>query len=477
MKNGLINENGVLIYYKDDTPVHAGAIKENGAIYYIGKGGIAVTGKHVVHRQMANGLLKRGIYTFGEDGKLIEGSYIPPKKRRSHKRHKHGRGRGFKRLWKNFIRRQKRFDIKYNRNRFKIVFGALLAFVILLGSAWALDRVIHYAELDYANQDALKIELPTFENDVFLCSKGAQGIYSGEMTVKEALNYGSPYAPFVFEYNLKGSNGLLSISESSDMSNTTDVFLSKSQTYVMIDNLKTGTAYFYEVLVDGEKYTGTFRTAPSTRFIKVDGIYNTRDIGGYTTLDNKYVKQGMIIRGTEMDGLVETKYCLNDEGVAYMMDTFGFAYDMDLREATLFTGEYSSCLGAEVGHKFYTAPSYGAIFSGSFKESLRQIFSDLANPQNYPMYLHCTYGADRTGTIIFLLQGVLNMSEEEMIKEYQRTGFFSSSFADSENMDIIISGLQNKSGDTLQEKIVNFLIEDIGVTREEIESIRNILLQ
>ena len=43
MKNGLINENGVLIYYKDDTPVHAGAIKENGAIYYIGKGGIAVT--------------------------------------------------------------------------------------------------------------------------------------------------------------------------------------------------------------------------------------------------------------------------------------------------------------------------------------------------------------------------------------------------------------------------------------------------
>jgi hypothetical protein len=69
------------------------------------------------------------------------------------------------------------------------------------------------------------------------------------------------------------------------------------------------------------------------------------------------------------------------------------------------------------------------------------------------------------------------MSESDMIREYQMTGFTMSTYVTSENMDIIISGLQNTEGDTLQEKIVNFLVNDIGVSQEEIENIRDILLE
>jgi len=463
MKNGLIKEQEHLVYYKNDKLYHAGVVKVDGDIYYIGSKGRAVKGVHVVHGEMANGILKRGTYTFGEDYKLIPNSYVAPRKRKQ---------KPLKKLKKKLEKAKKWLPAA----ALSVVLVAVIAVISFMPSR-SLPRnyrsTVARPNIAVGDTD----HIPMDGKEILLVSSAAKLMYDGQMTVEDAVDKGIAYRPCTFEYELDGKAGTLRLWEQGNPAMNRVVELPAEQTNVNIDNLKPSAVYEYEVTCGEKTYTGSFTTAASNRFITLPGVINTRDIGGYTTLDGRTVKLDMIIRGTELDGLTIPSYFLTEEGIIKAQDEFDFAYEFDLRGGHIFTGEYRSRLGENVGHKFYGSPQYGEAFNRSYLPAMREIFTDLADPSKYPMYLHCTYGNDRTGTIVFLLQGLLNVSEEDMFREFRLSGFATPAYAKSELMTSLIASLEHYDGDTVQEKIYNYMTQTVGITPEQIETIRSIMLQ
>ncbi len=266
------------------------------------------------------------------------------------------------------------------------------------------------------------------------------------------------------------------ISENKDFENALFYTLDKLYS-ARIYNLKSSTEYYYNAhftMSDGKVYTygGSFKTEAGVRMLKVDGIFNVRDVGGWTTVDGKTVSQGLLYRGSELDGAVEASCKLTDEGCKVLIMQLGIKTDMDLRkESDSAPGMY--VLGSNIAHKYYGSSMYAAVFDEG-KEAMRKVFADLANPTSYPVYLHCTYGVDRTGTVCYILGALLGVSEQDLIKDYELSGFFTKDL-ERDNIMKVYKGLQSFEGASLKEKAENYLLS-IGVTKQEIDAVRYIFL-
>lgn len=459
-KGEIVEEDGYLYYYQDGVPTHAGVVQVDGKLYYAGREGELVCGHHkAVHTDRANGLVKRGTYEFDEDGVLIEASYQKPVRATS-KRRKKGIS---KRAWK--------------------VLCAALAILVVLAIGLALyltqDRTGTSAQTPESaaaqtTGDAGPIELPPVGETVWLVSPSLQAVYDGTATLQGAVSHSdnSPIEPYRFRYSMAAEDrAVLTLAGQSWE-------LDPQASVLEIYNLETGRRYDYTVTVSGDwgsrTLDGSFEAADSNRFVRLDGVVNTRDVGGYETLNGMRVRQGVLIRGGELDGLVEPSYFLEDPAQA---EPFHFRYDCDLRSGSVFTGVYASRLGEDVTHKFFTAPQYGQVFQAEYFAALRDLFAELADANHYPMYLHCTYGADRTGTLVFLLQGILGVPEEQMRFEYCLSGFTFPQYVSGENLNVLINGVSAYPGDTLNEKIEAFLTQTVGVPAEQLDSIRAIFLE
>lgn len=347
-----------------------------------------------------------------------------------------------------------------------------------------------------AAAESLSVEIPFFTKEANLnnlatselvnagSDVSVMAIYKKHASVENRLDVGLPVRLSYTLKNIPGEYTVKSaeyvISESKDFKNpqviSTDGFVTKIDVY----NLKTGTQYYYRIYLVFSNGTetevgGSFKTANGPRILNLDGVYNARDIGGWTTMDGKVIKQGLLYRGCEVDGAIEQKYKVTQNSLNTMLTVLGIKTDMDLRVSTdNFHG--TDGLGAGVRHLYYSAPMYSNIFnSEENKEKIRTIFSDLADESNYPIYLHCTYGTDRTGTVCYLLESLLGLDEDSMMKDYLLSGLHHAGYVAYEEMNAFAEKLNSLPGNSMRDKVEGFLIS-IGVTEEEIANIRRIFL-
>ncbi len=254
-----------------------------------------------------------------------------------------------------------------------------------------------------------------------------------------------------------------------------------------VNNLYANTHYYYQIeavwfnkTVQSKIFD--FVTEELPRTIAVDGVSNTRDIGGYVTEDGKHrVRQGMVYRGAAADNITAT-------GKETLLETCGIKTDLDLR-GTL----ERSPLGGAVNFVNVSAPHYAkkasehAIYKSAYQEALATAVRTFADEDNYPIYMHCQIGRDRTGTLAFLINALLGVGEADLYLDYELSfmsqagcndfieGVTPSKFL-GDHFWSLYSYIDNYSNEgTLSDKVEAFML-DIGVTEEEIASIKAILL-
>ena len=263
----------------------------------------------------------------------------------------------------------------------------------------------------------------------------------------------------------------IELATNAEFENATVSYLEAASGTYNFKHLRTNTTYYYRVSAytskKTETVTGSFKTTDTPRILSIDGLSNVRDIGNWRTDSGKRIKQGLLIRGTEMDGAVESGYRLTNAGLIDMLQVFGIKTDMDLRPDSSIKKD---ALGAEVEHKYYDMVQYENIFTDEGKERVRTVFADLANVDNYPIYMHCTYGCDRTGTVCYLLEALLGVSRGDCLRDY---GLSNMNIA---NIQAVENGLKAYKGDTLKEQVESYLLS-CGVNEYQIDTIRNIFLE
>ena len=221
---------------------------------------------------------------------------------------------------------------------------------------------------------------------------------------------------------------------------------------------------------------GTLKPLDALRWIKTREnsaeAWNVRDLGGWAC-DGGTVKYGLLIRGGKLAAADRT----------VLVEELGVQHDLDLRgREGGGAGDEPEMAESPLGRDvWYTRTQQYAWYAltpvSSWQIYLRCVIDAVTHRE--PVYFHCTAGADRTGTLACVLEGMLGMSQSDIDKDYELTCFYSGTSSDSAarrrnetDWTGLINAINAVPGDSFRDKCVHFAVGTCGMSMYDINAYR-----
>jgi hypothetical protein len=247
-----------------------------------------------------------------------------------------------------------------------------------------------------------------------------------------------------------------------------------SQPFAAVRNLFVGVRYYWKVVAGSnrirpvESEVWSFSTHPAMpRWVFVPGITNMRDLGGWR------VRQGVVYRSSAMSSRRVRRETAN-----ILLDELRIRTDLDLRAKNEGAGPVLDETLVRWCHA--PVPAYGDFATEEGLVRYRDALRIFAEPANYPILCHCRAGADRVGTIVVLLLGLLGVSMEDLALDYELTSLsvWGKRSRYSGPFQAMLDGLRQFAPDTddIRRQIESYMLA-AGLSEEEIGTIRNTLLE
>lgn len=220
---------------------------------------------------------------------------------------------------------------------------------------------------------------------------------------------------------------------------------------------------------------GTLKPLDALRWIRTSAratAWNVRDLGGWSC-DGGTVKYGLLIRGGKLSAADR----------AVLVGEMGIQHDLDLRgREGGGSGDEPEMTESPLGNDvWYTRTQQYAWYAltpvATWQAYFRCVIDAVTHRE--PVYFHCTSGADRTGTLACVLEGLLGMSQSDIDKDYELTTFYSGSGSDStarrrneSDWRGLLNAINAVSGKTFRDKCVHFAVGTCGMTMADINAFR-----